>query len=339
MTGFALPIDASAGAPSFSGRQHRNGMAAFSAWDGVPLAGRSGIRPMGGTAANIVTLSGTTITIGTHVGTVSPGWSTLTGLYQVALTVAETKTLTAQGANPRKDIVVGRVYDDAEFTSGLRTYQSEYIAGTPAPSPIEPSVPTGAIKLAVIDVPASGGGSPVVTQTYPYTAAAGGMLVVRTQAERDALSNPYSGQQVWRVDRKWVERHDGTAWRVQGVGICSSGTDRDSAVTNPVAGQLVFLTNVALIYRYSGSAWIRTPHEEFGSVNLNVTAGGSGSSGVTFATAFAAAPHVNLTSSSGRYNLAVSSITTTGFTLGVNNWTAAGPGVAVPVYWHAVEKT
>lgn len=292
MTGLALPIDASGGAPSFSGRQHRNAIAALSQWDGAPLAGRSGIRPMGGTAANIVTLSGTTITVATHAGLIAPGWATATGVYQVALTAAETPgPLTAQGANPRKDIVVGRVYDDTESTSGLRTYRSEYIAGTPGPSPTEPSVPPGAIKLAVIDVPASGGGSPAVTQTYPYTTAAGGVLLVRTQAERDAISNPYDGYAVYRADRNWVEIHDGTAWRVQGVAVCSSGTDRDAAITNPYSGQLAIVTNVGLVYRYDGAAWQKlvpsrvTNAQDAVATTTSTTytsslSGGSGASGI-----------------------------------------------------------
>jgi len=256
MTGLALPIDASGGSPSFSGKQHRAAMAALSMWDGVPLAGRSGVRPMGGSAANIVTLSGSTITIGTHVGLISPGWSSLTGVYQVALTASETKTLTAQGAQPRKDIVCGQVYDDSESASGLRIYRAEYVAGTPSGSPVEPSVPTGAIKLATIDVPASGGGSPAVTNNYSWTSAAGGLLPVRSQAARDAISNPHDGQAVYRTDRDWVEIYDGTAWRVQGLALCSSGSDRDTAVTHPYAGQLAYISNVSAVHRYSGSAWV-----------------------------------------------------------------------------------
>lgn len=254
MTGVALLINASAGAPSYSARMFRNGMAAAKAFDGVPLAGRQGIRPMGGTAANIVTLSGSTITVNLHAGEVTPGWSAVTGTYDVALTSVETHTLTAAHATqPRKDIVVGRVYDDDENTSGLRLYRSEYIAGVAGPSPSEPAVPTGAMRLATIDVPQSGGGSPVVTNNYTYTAAAGGVLAVRSQAERDAISNPYDGYPVYRVDRDWVEIYDGTVWRVQGVAHGSSTADL-AAVTSPREGQLGVLTS-GLLYRYQDGAW------------------------------------------------------------------------------------
>lgn len=78
---------------------------------------------------------------------------------------------------------------------------------------------------------------------------------------------------------------------------------------------------------------------EFGSVNLNAAAGGSASANITFpGAAFAAIPHLNLTPSNGRLNVSYSALTTTGFTLIVNNWTAASGG-SVPVLWQAVAKS
>jgi hypothetical protein len=252
MTGVAWPINASAGAPSYSARNFRNAFASLEMWDGVPLGGRQGVRAMGGTAANIVTLSGSTITIGLHAALVSPTWATVTGSYQVALTVAETKTLTpADATNPRKDIVIGRVYDNDEFASGFRKYEADYIAGTAGPSPSEPAVPTGAIRLATIDVPASGGGSPVVTTNYQFTAAAGGVLPVRTTAERDAIVNPHEGQMVWRLDKGWIDyRHSG-AWR-----SLAQEVDTTNDVSNPLTGQTVWHRVNLAFWTYSGSAWV-----------------------------------------------------------------------------------
>jgi hypothetical protein len=254
MTGTASWINASAGAPSYDGRALRSGMAGMKGWDGIPLAGRQGIRPMGGTSANIVTLSGSTITVNLHAGEVTPGWAAVTGTYDVALTVAETHSLTpADATNPRKDIVIGRVYDNSESASGLRLYRSEYIAGTAGPSPSEPSVPQGGIRIATIDVPASGGGSPVVTNNYMYTAAAGGVLPVRTQAERDAIVNPHNGQTIYRVDKNWLEFYDGSAWRTHRA-IVAVGVLPD--ITHPTAGQVVFFTSTKIFQYYNGTAWI-----------------------------------------------------------------------------------
>lgn len=56
--------------------------------------------------------------------------------------------------DPRKDIVILRVYDDTFDSSGNSFADLEVIQGTPAPSPSEPALPDSAIKLAVVDVAA-----------------------------------------------------------------------------------------------------------------------------------------------------------------------------------------
>lgn len=288
MAGVALLIDASAGAPSYSGRAFRQGMAGMKGWDGVPLAGRQGIRPMGGSSANIVTLSGSTITVNLHAGEITPGWAAVTGTYDVALTVAETHSLTpADATNPRKDIVVGRVYDHSESASSLRLYRSEYIVGTAGPSPSEPSVPQGAIRLATIDVPASGGGSPVVTANYQLTAAAGGILPVRSVTERDAIASPYTGQVIYRMDKGWLEFYDSTgAWRTHRA-IVAAGVLGD--ITHPTAGQAVFFTSTKVFQYYTGSAWVplTIAHQQqasgfVGSISSASYVSASGDPAITF---------------------------------------------------------
>lgn len=253
MTGVALAINASAGSPAYAARAFRNAQAALMNCDGDPVGGKQGLRPMGGTA--VVTLAGSTITVNLHAGLVTPGWAGTTGTYQVALTATEAHALTpADATNPRKDIVIGRVYDHDEAASGQRLYQTEYIAGLAGPGPSEPNVPQGAIRLATIDVPQSGGGSPVVTINNPITVAAGGLLPIRSSTERAALT-PYDGLAIYRRDRDWVEIHDGTAWRVQGVAICTSTADRDAAITSPVSGQLAVTTDADIVWQYDGAAW------------------------------------------------------------------------------------
>lgn len=254
MTGVALPINASSGSPDYDAREFRAAMAGMKGWDGGPIAGRQGIRPMGGSAANVVTLSGSTITVGLHAGEITPGWATTTGTYSVALTVAENHSLTpADATNPRKDIVVGRVYDhDESPNGGLRQYITEYIDGTPGPTPAEDPVPQGAVKLATIDVPFSGNGSPVVTNNYAMTAAAGGIVPVRTSAERDAIVNPHDGMTVYRIDRGWLEMSIGGVWRLHRMVVASTTVQ----VPNPQNGQIVFDTADMDWRVYNGTTWL-----------------------------------------------------------------------------------
>lgn len=107
----------------------------------------------------------------------------------------------SNSSNPRIDLVVGRVYStEAGDTvpSGLSPTPAagqtgvavvEVITGTAASSPVEPSVPAGAVKLRAVRVNA--GVTTLPSSAYqthgPYTAARGGVLPINDLAERNAL--------------------------------------------------------------------------------------------------------------------------------------------------------
>jgi hypothetical protein len=254
------------GGPQYTAAELRQDMAFGGQWSGRSLGARQGRRP-GGTQWD-VTLSGTTITIWAGVGIVDPGLSLSQGPYWVSLPADETATLTAAHAtSPRKDIVVIRVYDTDEDGSGLRTARSEYITGIAAPSPSEPAVPAGAVKIATIDVPAQGGGSPAVTMNAPYTVAPGGMLPVRNAAELAAVT-PYPGMAVYMLDGTGLLIWSGSAWilPVNLLGVQTAG----------MAGKKVLA----------------------GRSNIQATNGQSHSTTVVpFGTTFASVPIVNITHS------------------------------------------
>ncbi|MCT2282691.1 hypothetical protein M3G91_34340, partial [Micromonospora chalcea] len=193
-----LWINASAGSPAYSAAELRQAMALALTYGGRAMGARGGVRP-GGTQLQ-VSLAGSTITVRAGVACVDPGLTTPQGPYWVALPADETPgpLAAADATNPRKDIVILRVYDNDEDSSGLRLARSEYLAGVAGSSPAEPAVPAGAIRLATIDVPASPG-APAVTDRRPFVVGSGGILPVRDQAERDALP-AYGGLHVWRMD-------------------------------------------------------------------------------------------------------------------------------------------
>lgn len=220
-----LWINVDAGAPAYTADELRRAMAALlsQAGTGTRFGARSGLHPASG---NAVTLAGSTITVNNLKGVVHPALTSTAGPYIVQLP-SHTHTLTAAAANPRKDIVVLRIYDDDEDSSGQRTAVTEYIAGTPAASPSEPSVPSGAIRIATIDVPASGGGSATVTNNYPIAVAAGGVEVVRTDAELlGTAGGVYDGMLRWNQATDTLEVHDGAStWEtLAGAGILAPGT-------------------------------------------------------------------------------------------------------------------
>lgn len=124
-------------------------------------------------------------------------------------------TTAAPGSNSRYDVVYvwQREYSldgtDSNPVIGV-------VQGTAAASPSVPSLSSfpGAIELARILVPsgvtATNSGT-TITQTAPFTAAAGAVVPVRTTTERDAGSWIES-QVIWLLDTDKYQRYDGSAW-------------------------------------------------------------------------------------------------------------------------------
>lgn len=170
----------------------------------TPLGARSGIAP--GSGGFAVTVSGTTITVGTGMTSL---YYTGQGLYRVAMTSTSTLTQNAPHATlPRVDLVYLRIWDNSVDGSGLNQADVQYLAGTAASSPVAPT-PSGTViymPLAQLNVPASGGGSTTVNQSVlPVTVAPGGIL-----PSSSAPSNPYIGQ--YYDDNTNLRRWNGSSW-------------------------------------------------------------------------------------------------------------------------------
>ncbi|MGD9485024.1 hypothetical protein WDH52_17500 [Streptomyces sp. TRM70308] len=139
------------------------------------------------------------------------------GAYPVAVTEYTSLTL-ADGDpdNPRLDLVVLRVYDEAQDASGRTEAALEVVQGVPAASPEVPATPRGALELASVLVPAGAsegtGGiawDTAVTDLRRPTVAVGGILP--EDWERD-LPGSYPGQ--YRdAGAAGLQRWDGQAWR------------------------------------------------------------------------------------------------------------------------------
>lgn len=286
--------------------------------NGVALGGRAGIVP--GSGGFTVTVSGTTITVSAGTAWL---YQSGQGMYSASLSSGASLTLTAAHATlPRVDLVYLRVWDNAVDASGLNQADAVYLAGTAAASPVAPT-PAGTqiyIPLATISVPASGGGSPSVSQTVlPKTVAPGGIL------PDAAATGYYAGQ--YRDNGTGLERYNGSAWVPAAPGIGTADWEADvklGATRKLIIGTDVNLyRSAANVLKTDDDLVVKTHKVHYGaSAAESVTFASAVSHlrSITFATAFSAVPRVftNINNGSGpaaQWKSRAINITTTSFDL------------------------
>lgn len=93
----------------------------------------------------------------------------------------------APASNSRIDLVwaLARNVDAGDLAGCVHV-----VTGVPGVAPVKPSLPAGGVELATVQVPstATGTSGATITQTFPFTAAAGGVVPFRTSAELLAWS-------------------------------------------------------------------------------------------------------------------------------------------------------
>jgi hypothetical protein len=128
--------------------------------------------------------------------------------------VLNVTTTAAPGSNSRIDIIYHwhREYslDGVDSNPVIAVIQ-----GTAAPVPVAPSLAAfpGAIEIgrATIGAGITATTSATITQTAPFTAMAGGSVVVRSTTERDAGAWVES-QRIWLLDTDTQQIYNGTTW-------------------------------------------------------------------------------------------------------------------------------
>lgn len=176
----------------------------------------------------------------------------------------------------RWDLVIAQQNDELHADAD-NTWTIKAVAGTPAASPVDPTV-TGSpdfVTLARVVV-----GPTVTTITnanitqllVAHTVPVGALLPTLNQTERDAMTGTrYDGMPVWRRDIKRVEVYDGTNWLTQGLFICTAAT-RPGA---PYQGQEIYETDTRLRRFWNGTAWACAVTQEFharATSDLTITA-------------------------------------------------------------------
>ncbi|HVK25067.1 MAG TPA: hypothetical protein VM677_27215 [Actinokineospora sp.] len=289
----------------------RYGMAALAQGAGLVTA-RSGFRPAA-SAPGLVTATGTPNKF-IHVAPFHRIHQSLRGggVYLQTLDaifdINVIDTYPPDPSNSRRDLVIIH-QNDIGFSEADSLMRIRYITGTPG-SGSDPSLAAYPEyrTLARVTVPPS---ATVISpgdiadlrasDSVLFTVATGGVLPIGSVTERAAITAPYDGMLIWRTDRDWIEVYDGTAWRVEGVAICTSTADRDSAITHPRTGQLAQTTNTPdTLWQYDGgtSAWtqlasVRDPRGILGIVQAT--------GNVAFTATETLIDSITFTHTSGRY--------------------------------------
>lgn len=161
---------------------------------------------------NEVTISGFTVSVRDFNCVINPTAAGTQGAGYVCAIPAKTLTVTAaDGSNPRKDLVLARVRDDTEDSSGSIVDEVYLATGTPASIPVAPTVPAGELYLGTIDVPVSGGGNPTLTYDPDFTVAIGGILPVADAASLPTIVRR-EGMYADQADTNTLVRWSGSAW-------------------------------------------------------------------------------------------------------------------------------
>lgn len=212
-----LPVSMDAtwlnGSTSFNAQELRRADAAEFNGDGTAFGVRGGIVRHGDNSLAVTVNASDVVTVQPGAVVVPGNSGVGNGCYRSALGAADTGNLTARNAtNPRIDLVVFRVLDDDVVTThDAYTGRIEIIAGTPAASPVVPALPSLAVELARITVPATGGGTATVDSSHrQYASAVSADLVVASFARLPTSAAKW--QKAIALDTGLEYVWTGTAW-------------------------------------------------------------------------------------------------------------------------------
>lgn len=140
----------------------------------------------------------------------------------------------APSANSRIDTVYvkqNETRSPMSDTSDVPTFG--VVQGTAAAVPVAPEVPTGAVELAQVLLPAgvsnTAASGVVITQTYIGAAMKGDMLRVQTSAQRDALTTVPEGTLLHNVADNCDYVRKGDKWKFEGLFTESNLTNKNTA--------------------------------------------------------------------------------------------------------------
>lgn len=159
-------------------------------------------------------------------------------------------TIGAPGTGSRYDLLYLLINESTSAATDSKPSLNCYSgpnSGTPSKSAAIAALPAGAYLLASALVPSTAvstaDAAVTITQEFRWTAARGSAIPVRTLAERQEFTAPFSGLRVKRLDlgNAAEESYDGTIWHLTGV-------RKHAEVTGPILNMTANIeTNAGLL--------------------------------------------------------------------------------------------
>lgn len=147
------------------------------------------------------------------------------GYFCQALTATTLTIAASNPTNPRRDIVVARIYDNEYATGPSSAFALEVVTGTPAASPSDPATPANSVVLARVAVAA--GATSILnanitdlrfTTAQPHLTALGGVVVCTSAVKPTA--GLYQGLVGYETDTGRLVVYNGSAW----IGVPTTAT-------------------------------------------------------------------------------------------------------------------
>jgi len=197
------------------------------------------------------TLTGTgnfTCNVGAFTAAIDGTSNALQGVYRIAVDGATPITINAASTQARIDLIYAQILDQAYDGSGLAKGQVQYLAGTPG-SGSAPATPANAVAL--FTVPVAANATSVVfanaTAVFPYTAAVGGIVPVRSASDKPPAA---SGVQYrHRLDVSASSGASPLEWSTDGV-TYTSAYDPNAAYGTWTATTVGSLFNASITPQY-----------------------------------------------------------------------------------------
>lgn len=180
--------------------------------------------------------------------------SSTQGVYHCDNVGVENKTITASNpTNPRRDLIVARIKDVEYGVAVTNEFLLDVIAGTPAASPVDPTVPANCIVLARVAVAANATSitnANITDLRNGYAAVTGSALIGNQQKAPTGIVpclsafrptvGLFEGLTIYETDTGRIYIYNGTTWAVKKTEQVTVALVANRTVVPGSGGQIVW---------------------------------------------------------------------------------------------------